>query len=85
MNSIKKETDIEIFTRLQRLITLFQRVNQLSWNSDQARKRYPSPEAMTNDEMLQLIKMYLALGFDIEAIYEDWTKEYKEYKDENKQ
>ena len=83
MKDIKKETDIEIFTRLQRLITLFQRINQLSWNSDQAKKRYPSPEAMTNEEMLSLIKMYLSLGFDIEDIYKSWTKEYKEYKDED--
>ena len=81
MNDIK-QTDIEIFTRLQRLITLFQRVNQLSWNSDQARKRYPSPEAMTTEEMNSLTKMYLALGFDIEDIYKEWLKEYKTYKSE---
>jgi len=79
MNNMK-ETDIEAFARLQRLITLFQRINQLSWNADQAKKRYPAPEAMTKEEMIQLTKMYLALGFDIEELYEDWKKEYGDYK-----
>ena len=79
---MKEETDIKVFTKLQKLITLFQRVNQLSWTADQAKKRYPSPESMTNKEMLALTKMYLALGFDIEAIYDDWIKEYKEFKND---
>lgn len=73
------KTDIEIFTKLQRLITLFQRVNQLSWTADQTKKRYPAPEAMTRSEIEQLTKTYLALGFDIESIYEDWKKEYKQF------
>lgn len=80
MNSMKE--DIKAFQKLQRLITLFQRINQLSWNADQAKKRYPLPEAMTKEEMKALTKIYLALGLDIEDIYQDWIKEYKEFQNE---
>lgn len=72
--------DIELFSQLQRLITIFMRVNQLSWTSDQTRKRYPAPEAMTKQEMEALLRSYLALGLDIESIYQDWKKEYDKYK-----
>lgn len=72
-------TDINKFSRLQRLISIFQRVNQLSWTSDQTRKRYPAPEAMTDEEIEALTRSYLALGMDIESVYKDWLKEYKEY------
>ena len=75
---------IETFARLQRLINLFQRINQISWSADQSRKRYPTPEMMTDTEIDSLIRLYLALGFDIEDIYEDWKKEYKEYKNDQK-
>jgi hypothetical protein len=74
--------DIEDFKRLQKLISLFQRVNQLSWTADQTRKRYPAPEAMTLQEIKSLIRLYLALGMDIEDIYKEWKEEYKKYKDE---
>jgi len=72
------ELDIKNFSRLQRLISLFQRINQLSWTSDQARKRYPAPEAMKVEELTALTKMYLVLGDEIEIIYSEWRKIYDE-------
>jgi len=77
MNKVKK---IERFGRLQRLITIFQRVNQLSWTSDQSRKRYPTPEMMSEEEIDALTRLLLSLGFDLEDVYKRWKKEYLEYK-----
>lgn len=74
--------DIELFSRLQRLISIFQKINQLSWVADQTKRRYPTPEAMTPEEILSLTKMYLTLGMDIEDIFEAWRKEYEAYKSE---
>jgi len=76
--------EIDRFNRLQKLISLFQRVNQLSWSADQSRKRYPNPEAMTNDEMEALTRVFLALGYDIEEIYKEWVKQYDDYKKSEK-
>jgi hypothetical protein len=73
--------DIIAFTKLNRLISIFQRISQISWTSDQTRKRYPAPEMMTSEEMQALTRSYLALGFDIEQAYQDWLKEYKENAD----
>lgn len=82
MNKMNELKDIELFTQLQKLMSLFQRVNQLSWISDQTRKRYPAPEMMTPEEMEALTKTYISLGFDIESIYNEWLIEYKKYKNE---
>lgn len=81
MNGIKQ---INAFARLQKLIALFQRVNQLSWTSDQTRKRYPNPELMTDKEIEALTRLYLALGFDIEAMHKEWKEVYDEYKKSEK-
>jgi hypothetical protein len=81
MNNIN---EIESFAKLQRLINIFQRVSQISWSSDQTRKRYPAPEVMSPSEIESLTRLYLALGLDIEEIYKEWLKEYKEYKDGKK-
>ncbi len=75
------DTDqIGSFARLQKLISLFQRVNQLSWTSDQTRKRYPNPELMTEQEVDSLTKLYLALGYDIEEMAKEWKEIYDDYK-----
>ena len=74
-----EERDIQIFTRLQKLISIFQRVNQLSWTSDQTRKRYPAPEAMTPTEIEALTKSYLSLGFELEKIYNEWKETYAKF------
>lgn len=71
--------DIELFSRLQRLISIFQKINQLSWVADQTKKRYPTPESMTSEEIISLTKMFLALGVDIEEVYLAWKKEYEVY------
>ena len=71
MNDIK---EIDSFARLQKLISLFQRVNQLSWTSDQTRKRYPNPELMTQQEVDALTKLYLALGFDLKQMADEWQR-----------
>lgn len=81
MNEIK---EIDSFARLQKLISLFQRVNQLSWTSDQTRKRYPAPEAMTQEEIEALTRLYLALGLDLEDMTKEWAEMYKEYKKNEK-
>jgi len=76
---------IDNFGRLLVLIKLFQKVSQISWSSDQTRKRYPAPEAMTEAEIEQITRVYFALGIDIEDVYREWSKIYKEYKNhENK-
>ena len=75
---------VELFARLQKLISLFQRVNQLSWSADQTRKRYPNPELMTEEEVESLSRLYLALGFTIEDMAEDWKEIYNEYKEKTK-
>ena len=69
MNETK---DIKLYTKLQKLTSLFQRISQLSWTSDQTKKRYPFPEAMTSGEIEALITAYLILGTAINDIYEEW-------------
>jgi hypothetical protein len=81
MNGIKQ---VESFARLQKLISLFQRVNQLSWTSDQTRKRYPNPELMTDEEVEALTRLYLALGFDLETMAKEWKEMYDNYKNNEK-
>jgi hypothetical protein len=81
---MKDMNQIEMFARLQKLISLFQRVNQLSWSADQTRKRYPNPELMTEEEVESLSRLYLALGFTIEEMAEDWKEIYNEYKEKTK-
>ena len=73
---------IDKFNRLQRLVNIFQRINQISWSADQSRKRYPTPEQMTDEEINSLTKLFLALGLDVEDIYLEWKKLYKEYKND---
>ena len=72
--------DIELFQQLNELRKIFQKVGELSYTANQAKKRYPAPEAMTSDEMEKLVRMYLALGLDIEQIHKDWKKIYDRYK-----
>ena len=69
MNEAK---DIKLYTKLQKLTSLFQRISQLSWTSDQTKKRYPFPEAMTSEEMKALITAYSIIGTVIDDIYEEW-------------
>jgi DNA-binding transcriptional regulator YhcF (GntR family) len=78
--NMNTKNEVQSFTNLQKLITLFQRVNQLSWTADQTRKRYPSPSEMTEEEIDGLARVFLALGYDIEEIYKEWKKIYDEYK-----
>ena len=81
MKSMKSE--LANYRRLVKLINLFQQINQISWTVDQTRKRYPVLESMTNDEIEQLSKVFLALGFDIETWVKEWKKLYKEYETKN--
>jgi len=73
-------SEIDKYACLQRLISLFQRISQISWTFDQTRKRYPTPEMMTEVEVEALTRVFLALGLDVEEIYKEWKKEYAEYK-----
>lgn len=81
---MNESLDITHYRKLLRLTSIFQRVNQISWSADQTKKRYPAPEAMTIEEMTNLIKTYLVLGIDIEDIYKDWKREYDEFKKDEK-
>jgi len=67
--------DIQTFKHLQKLLNIFQMVNQLSWTVDQTRKRYPLPEAMTTNELEMMIKLYMSYGNDLELIYNEFLKE----------
>ncbi|GIW70250.1 MAG: hypothetical protein KatS3mg101_0997 [Patescibacteria group bacterium] len=71
--------DIEKYTKLQRIMNIFQKISQISWWYDQAKKRYPAPEAMTTDEIDKLTQYLLTLGDDLEDAYKDWKKEAKNY------
>ena len=73
-------SEIDKYACLQRLISLFHRVSQISWTSDQTRKRYPAPEVMTDTEIESITRVFLALGLDLEDVYREWKKEYAEYK-----
>jgi hypothetical protein len=75
MNNESK--DIELYTKVSKMISLGQRVGQISWALDQTRKRYPSPEAMTFQELQLLLKAYLLLGSDLEVVYKEWQEETK--------
>lgn len=79
---MNKLNELKDFRWLVQLNTLFQGVKQLSWTFDQTSKRYPTPEALTALELRQLVKTYLALGFDIEELHKKWKKLYTEYKNE---
>lgn len=72
-------SEIDKYKLVIQLINLFQRVNQLSWSADQTKKRYSFPEAMTEQELEQLTKVYITLGEEIQKIGKEWKKIYKEY------
>ena len=72
-------TEIDKYNFLVQLINVFQRVNQLSWSADQTKKRYPSPEAMTETELENLTKVYVVLGEEIEKINKEWKRIKKTY------
>ena len=76
--------DILIFRNFLRLKDIFSQIKQISYNVSTTEKRYPAPEAMTKQELQELTKTYLALGFDIEEIYKEWKKIYKEYGESTK-
>lgn len=71
--------DLESYQKLMKLLNLFQRVKQVSWTIDQTTKRYPAPEAMTSEELETLYRAYLAIGFDLEQITEEWKEFYEKY------
>lgn len=73
MNSDKTE-----FQKLTSLINLFQRIKQLSFVADRTGKRYPPMEMLTDTEVIQLKRDYLALGLDIEDVYMEWKKLYEQ-------
>lgn len=77
---IKEVKDIDSFGFLITLIATLQAIKQLSWTIDQTQKRYPTPEAMTEEEMKSATKIYLALGFELEQRYKEWKELYEEYK-----
>ena len=69
MNNMKDE--LYSYQKLMKLISLFQRVNQVSWTASQTKNRYPLPESMTPEEIKQLSRVYVALSTDIEDIAEE--------------
>ena len=76
--------DIESYKRLIRLLNLFEKVKQVSWNISQTKNRYPAPESMTKVELDTLFRFYLALGFDLEQVYKEWKEFYDEYSKGNR-
>lgn len=71
--------EIEEFQFLVRLLKLVDEIKRISFYADQSRKRFPIPEAMTRKEIQDLVKLYMALGFDIESIHEEWKELYGQY------
>lgn len=71
--------EIDSFTTLIKLLNLFQKVGQLSWNSNQAKNRYPAPEAMTKEEVTALTRLYLALTIDLMELGKEAKKIKNEY------
>lgn len=43
--------------------------------------RFPAMESLTEKEIDELVKVYLALGFDLETITKEWKVIYGKYKD----
>ena len=80
MKKMNKEAqDIKQLQKLIKLKNLFAKIKQLSWNVSTTEKRYPSPEAMTYEELEELTRLFLALGMDLEDAAKEWKKLYKEY------
>jgi hypothetical protein len=71
--------EINRFSYLLRLQSLFQRMGQITWTSKQATNRYVAPEAMTDEEVSDLTKLYVALIFDVEQLATDAKKLKEEY------
>ena len=76
MNEVKSE--ISQYALLMKLTGLFQRINQASWTANDAKKRYPAPEAMTNQEVEQLTKFYITWLEEIKEITKEVNKVLKE-------
>ena len=70
-------TDITLYSKFVRLKKIYASIKEISFQVSQAEKRYPAPESMTKEELNALIKVYLALGFDLEELVKEWKRVYK--------
>jgi hypothetical protein len=65
--------DIEALERLNQLLQIMGKISRISYLADQAKQRYPAPEAMSTAEITALSKMYLSLGKSFEDAFSEWT------------
>ncbi len=75
---MKKKKEIEYYSLLIRLRLIFKLVQQLSWIVDQTEKRYTTPESMTNEEIKELTKLYMALETELREVYDKFQTIKKE-------
>lgn len=73
--------DIKLWAIFTKVRSAMKKIQQLSYVIAKTEDRYPSLESMTPEELNELIRIYLALGLDIETAYEDWKEAKKEYDD----
>jgi len=72
--------DLEAYERYRQLQTLIDHIKRVSFYANETQKRYPYAEAMTQEELEQLTRIYLAMFLDVEDIYKEFKKIYAEYK-----
>lgn len=77
--------EITKFSTFTQLKNLSKRVQQISYSLNATEKRFPIPaEALTESELENITRLYLAFGIEIQNISEEFAKIYDEYKAEEK-
>lgn len=74
--------DIETYSRIMRVRGLFQRIQQVSWQSSQIAKNYPIDD-LTAAEQRDLLEAYFAMLPEVVQITNELESEYEQRRTAN--
>lgn len=69
---------IELLHFFQEVRSEWKKAQQLTWRINDIEKQFPT-DGLTDEERMQMIKEYLALGLDLEEIVESLNELRKEW------
>jgi hypothetical protein len=78
---IKEDGLLQKFLQLR---SLYKRLQQVSWTVTSTEKRFPPFEEMNNEQLEEVLRIYLAMTFDIEDVAKEMNKLYKQYQNDKK-
>ena len=73
-----KANKVNLLTTYYSFKDVYSLVKDLSWKVSSFEKRFPLPEAMTDQELKDVTAGYIALGSKVSELVEMWEKAHKE-------